>query len=100
NPADAQRYIEREGPGRDHLDVALAGGLPQLHDGALAVLALNLAERRCQCPIFFRHALPSFSQAAWPASFSLIQICSNVNALTTPVVVTCQGSVQQRKGGD
>src|SRR5438132_11139398 len=53
DPTHAERHVEGERSGWDHVDVALRGGLPQLHDGALPIAALDLAERSRQCPVFF-----------------------------------------------
>ena len=50
--ADAECDVERERAGGDggHADVAL---LPQPHDGALAVVLLDLAERHLECLVSF-----------------------------------------------
>src|SRR3954469_23969845 len=44
---DAEGDIERNGPGGDHLD-RRPGLVTETHDRALAVLPLDLRERRCQ----------------------------------------------------
>ena len=50
--ADAEPEIEREGSGRDRVDVDV-GRLAHLHDRALAELALDLADGRFQCLVSF-----------------------------------------------
>ncbi len=42
--ADPEREIERQGAGRDRVDLDLRAGVAHAHDGALAELALDLRE--------------------------------------------------------
>ena len=45
NPPDAEREVERERPRGDHRHAGPRRVLPELHDGALAELLLDLLER-------------------------------------------------------
>jgi len=51
--ADAQRNVEAQGAGGDHLDVLDHLALAQAHDGALAELLLDLGQRHLQGLGFF-----------------------------------------------
>ena len=68
NPTDTERDVEGERPGRDVLD-PLRLGLPQPHDRALAVGALDLSEGGLQRAIpFCRHRLtPLFQRSHAPS---------------------------------
>ena len=60
--ADPQRQVERQAAGRDHLDIGIARVLPQLHDGAFAVLLFDLHQDALErlCFSFF-HFVSSLS---------------------------------------
>ena len=53
DPADPERDIQRQAAGRNDLDVGIAGGVAQLHDGALAVMLFDLREDLIQRLEFF-----------------------------------------------
>src|SRR4051794_21892774 len=60
--ADAERDIEPERAGRDHVDVRRGLARAELHDRALAESALDLAERRVQSPLSVHHVLVQKAQ--------------------------------------
>jgi len=55
SPGDAahpEREVQGHCPGRDGVDVSLGRRVVQLHDGALPIGALDLAEGGGQCAVF------------------------------------------------
>ncbi len=83
--ADAERDVEPERAGRDHVDVR--GGLAraELHDRALAEGALDLAERRVQSPLSVHHVLVQKAQRG-------------LHGLA-PILIPQPGILAQRAGG-
>ena len=63
--AHAQREIEAQRPGRDHLNGQLGAGLSQLHDGTLAELLLDLRQGEIEGSLPFIHRR---DLQRWPAS--------------------------------
>ena len=53
DPAEPERYIERERPCRDHFDIHLRLGLSELHHRSLAEFLLKVADRCFQRLDFF-----------------------------------------------
>ena len=70
--ADAERDIEPERAGRDHVDVRRGLARAELHDRALAESALDLAERRVQSPLLSIMSLSKRRNAVCMASHPIL----------------------------
>ena len=89
-PADAERQVEPERAGRDHLDLLVAGRGAHAHDGALAEGPLDLRERGVERLVLFHQGLLVLAVAASLQSDDVASVrVNNLHTVSAPGTDSC-----------